>query len=69
MPVKIRRKMQVELKSIAENPVEYEGDWKPLVGSEYWRLRVGGYRAIGDLQDGRLVLLVLKAGPRGDIYK
>jgi mRNA interferase RelE/StbE len=69
MPVKIRRRMQDELNAITASPSEYEGNWKPLTGSDYWRLRVGGYRAICDLDNGRLIMLVLKAGPRGDIYK
>ncbi len=69
MPAKIREKMQNELKAIAIDPYEYEGNWKQLAGSEYWRLRVGGYRAICDVQDSEITLLVLKVGPRGDIYK
>ncbi|MEW6647610.1 MAG: type II toxin-antitoxin system RelE/ParE family toxin [Pseudomonadota bacterium] len=69
MPAPVRRKMQEELATIAANPHGYSGDWKPLTGSPYWRLRVGGYRAICHIQDEALVLLVLKAGPRGDIYK
>jgi len=43
--------------------------WKRLQGSEFWRLRVGDWRAICDLREGELVLLVLKIGPRGDVYK
>ena len=57
------------LELIAEDPKAYQGDWKRLSSSPYWRLRVGGYRAICDLQENQLVLLVVNAGPRGDIYK
>ncbi|WP_349559151.1 type II toxin-antitoxin system RelE/ParE family toxin [Marinobacter sp. NFXS9] len=32
----------------------------------YWRL--GSYRAICSIDDGELVILVLKVGSRGDIY-
>ncbi len=35
----------------------------------HWRLRVGGYQAVCAIEDGDLVLLVLKVGPRGDVYK
>ena len=69
MPAQIRQKMQAELATIAANPHGYTGDWRLLTGSPYWRLRVGGYRAICHIQDAALVLLVLKAGPRGDVYK
>jgi mRNA interferase RelE/StbE len=34
----------------------------------YWRYRVGDYRLICDLQDGKLVVLVLEIGNRRDIY-
>lgn len=69
MPAAIRRKIQTELSMIAANPSGYTGNWKPLSGSPYWHLRVGGYRAICHIQDVALVLLVLKAGPRRDVYK
>ena len=45
------------------------GDWGPLSGSPYWRLRIGDYRAICAIEKDELVLLVLKVGPRGGIYK
>jgi mRNA interferase RelE/StbE len=35
----------------------------------YWRYRVGDYRLICDLQDGKLVVLVLEIGNRRDIYR
>ncbi len=69
MPKSIKSKMTDTLELIAEDPNTYQGAWKHLSGSPYWRLRVGGYRAICDLQENQLVLLVVNAGPRGDIYK
>ncbi len=66
---RIRARIQAELKCVAADPDRYGGDWKPLKGSPYWRLRVGGYRAICEVEKGRLILLVLKVGPRGDVYK
>jgi mRNA interferase RelE/StbE len=69
MPKGIRSKMTDTLELIAEDPNAYQGDWKHLSGSPYWRLRLGSYRVICDLQEDQLVLLVVKAGPRGDMYK
>ena len=43
-----------------------------LEGSELghlWRYRVGDYRVICDIQDQRVVVLVLSVGHRGDIYR
>ncbi len=69
MPRGHAQKMQEALEAIAEDPFNYQGDWKPLKGEPYWRLRQGSYRAICSINDGELVLLVLKGGSRGDVYK
>lgn len=42
-------------------------DIKRLAGSEFLRIRVGDYRVIID--DDGTVVLVLKVGARGDVYK
>ena len=39
----------------------------PLRG--LWRLRIGDYRAICDIQEGKLLVLVLEGGHRGDVYR
>ena len=69
MPRGIAERMLRELKAISVNPAAYRGDWKPLQGSEFWRLRVGDWRAICDVHNGELILLVVKVAPRGDAYK
>ena len=46
MPQGIARRMLGELKTIAADPAAYRGDWKPLQGSPFWRLRVGDWRVI-----------------------
>ena len=40
-----------------------------LVGDPGYRLRVGEYRVILDIDKGRLLILVLKVGHRKRIYK
>lgn len=44
---------------------------KALTGnlSGLWRYRVGGYRMICDLQDARLVVLVIDVDHRSSIYE
>lgn len=69
MPGGIAKKIQSAMLEIAKSPVAYHGDWKRLEGTEFWRLRVGGWRAICDVQNGEWVILVLKIAPRGDVYK
>jgi len=45
-----------------------EGDIKPVVGQPgKWRLRVGGYRALFEIED--TIILVTHIEPRGQAYK
>lgn len=69
MPRGIAVRMLGELKKIAAGPAAYRGDWKPLRGIDAWRLRVGDWRALCEIRDGELVLLVIKIATRGDAYK
>ena len=34
----------------------------------YWTYRVGDYRIVADLFDGRLVIVIVRIGHRGDVY-
>ena len=34
-----------------------------------WRYRIGDYRVIADIQDDKILILVLEIGHRRDIYK
>jgi mRNA interferase RelE/StbE len=42
---------------------------KKLVGSPYFRLRVGDYRVIMGINENKLIILVLEIGHRKNIYK
>ena len=44
---------------------------KPLKGKlkNQWRYRVGNYRILCDIEDDRLVILVINVGHRRDIYE
>jgi mRNA interferase RelE/StbE len=39
----------------------------PLAG--YWRYRVGDHRVICDIQDKKLIVLVVTIGDRKDVYR
>jgi mRNA interferase RelE/StbE len=69
MPRGIAAHIEVELEVIAKNPATYQGDWKPLHGTPFWRLRVGGWRAVCQIVNNLLIIYVLKIGSRGDVYK
>ena len=42
---------------------------KKLVGSPYFRLRVGDYRVILDIKEDKLLIFVIEVGHRREIYK
>ena len=72
---KLDRKAQESIISFLRGRVETADDprqWgKPLRGEKrgLWRYRVGDYRLICDIQDDRIVVLVLAVGHRKDIYR
>ncbi|MFZ2455564.1 MAG: type II toxin-antitoxin system RelE/ParE family toxin [Candidatus Altiarchaeia archaeon] len=41
---------------------------RKIVGETCYRLRVGDYRIIMDIEQGKLVILVLKVGHRKNVY-
>lgn len=69
MPQGVAAKIRNELNIIAMDPSAYRGDWKPLRGTPFWRLRVGDWRAICEIIDNELIIYVLKIGSRGGVYK
>jgi len=42
---------------------------KKLVGSPFFRLRVGEYRVILDIKNDKLIVFVIEVGHRKNIYK
>ena len=62
-----RKHQERLLKAIYHLP---EGDVRQLKGySHRFRLRVGDYRVIFDMEENKMIILVLVVGSRGDIYK
>lgn len=51
-----------------ENPRQYG---KGLVANHRgeWRYRIGNYRLIADIQDEKIIILILNVGHRREIYK
>lgn len=42
---------------------------KKLTGSDEWRIRVGQYRVVYEIEDAALVVTVIKVGHRRDVYR
>ncbi|MGY0062140.1 type II toxin-antitoxin system RelE family toxin [Streptomyces sp. LZ34] len=58
------------LTALGDDPYREDADIKKLTGpSGLYRLRVGNYRIAYQIDDGELVILVVKVGNRRDVYR
>jgi mRNA interferase RelE/StbE len=63
--VRIRKKLD----QIAEDPYASLPNVTKLQNRAGFRLRIGDWRVIYDVRDDELIILVLKVGSRGEIYR
>ncbi len=67
LPKDITLRLDATILQLAENP--YPRGCKKLQGSYgLWRVRVGNYRIIYQVEDDLLVILVVKIGHRRNVY-
>jgi mRNA interferase RelE/StbE len=57
------------IKALERIRIRPEAHIKKLVGDPGYRLRVGEYRIILDIEKEKLIILVIKIGHRKNIYK
>lgn len=62
----IRQRIIATIERIRIRPDEYV---RKLVGDDGYRLRVGNYRVILDLDKEKLIILVLRIGHRRNVYE
>jgi mRNA interferase RelE/StbE len=62
----IQRRIIAALERIRIRPGSYI---TKIVGDPGYKLRVGDYRVIMDIENNNLLILVIKVGHRRDIYK
>jgi mRNA interferase RelE/StbE len=69
LPRTIANLIRAKINEIAINPYGSHNNVTKLIGRPGFRLRVGDWRAIYEVHDEELVLLVVKIGPRGEVYR
>jgi mRNA interferase RelE/StbE len=69
MPRNVSTLIRQKLDAIATDPYEQHNNLTKLQNRPGYRLRVGDWRLIYEIQDDKLVILVLKIAPRGEIYR
>jgi mRNA interferase RelE/StbE len=62
----VQRLMQ-RIRALAEEP--RPAGCEKLSGLERYRVRHGAYRIIYEVQDARLIVLIVKVGHRRDVYR
>ena len=67
IPSKEKSRIIASIINLTENP--RPPGVKKLTGREAWRIRVGNYRIIYEIQDDKLVVLIVHIGHRKDIYR
>lgn len=67
LPQKVRVRIVGKAEALTIDP--YPPGVKKLSGSELHRVRSGDYRIVYEVQGGALVVLVVRIGTRGEVYR
>lgn len=69
VPRDVVARIRERLDQLAEDPYVQNPNITKLQNRPGYRLRVGDWRVIYDVQEGELIILVLKIGSRGGVYR
>ncbi len=69
LPQEVVKRMRRKIDQIAADPYANHGNVTKLQNRPGYRLRIGDWRVIYDIREDELIILVLKVGSRGDIYR
>ncbi|MEZ4711012.1 MAG: type II toxin-antitoxin system RelE/ParE family toxin [Caldilineaceae bacterium] len=67
LPAQIRRELTSAIDALAAEP--RPANSKKLSGVELYSRRVGNYRVLYEIIDERLLVIVVRAGHRKDVYR
>ena len=68
-PRNIVELIREKLAQIANDPYAQHPNASKLQGRPGYRLRVGDWRIIYEIQQDELLIIVLKIAPRGEVYR
>ena len=69
MPRNVGRQIRGKIELLAADPFALNNNVRKLVGREAFRLRVGDWRVIYEVEGGRLLIHVLTIASRGGVYQ
>jgi len=69
MPRNTANLIREKLEQVAVDPVASIPNARKLQGRPGYRLRVGDWRVIYEINKDQVVIIVLKIAPRGEVYR
>ncbi len=69
VPREMAQRIRRRLDDIVTNPYANHRDVTKLQDRPGFRLRVGDWRVIYEIDGDQLIILVLRIGPRGEVYR
>ncbi len=67
LPNAIATRIEDKMMALEQDP--RPPGYKKLKGREAYRIRIGDYRAIYDIHDGKLIVTVITIGHRREVYE
>ena len=67
IPAQDRERIRAAIRALMQEP--RPAGCKKLRESVNWRIRVGSYRVVYRIEEGQLLVLVIKIGHRRDVYR
>ena len=69
LPRNLSQRIQSKIEDVASDPFGQHNNVTKLVNRPGFRLRVGDWRIIYDVQDERMEVIVMRIAPRGEAYE
>lgn len=69
MPRNTAKLIREKIEQVAADPFSSIPNAKKLQGRDGYRLRVGDWRVIYEVNKKEVVIIVLKVAPRGEVYR
>ena len=69
LPRNVAQRIRRSLDALATNPYAEHLDVTKLQNRPGYRLRVGDWRVVYEIENDELIILVLRIGPRGEVYR
>lgn len=67
LPRADNRRIVARIEALAENPRPH--GYEKLAGSDAYRIRQGDYRIVYTIDDGTIVVEIIRVGQRRDVYR